>query len=166
MAPKDETAAAAALLREQRWAALASLGRDGRPLASMVAYALEPDLSALYLHLSRLAAHTGNLLAAPEASLAVSEPDPGNGDPQTLARITVGGRVEEVARGGEDYRRGRHLYLKRLPDAEPLFEFTDFVLFRLVPDEARFVGGFGRAVTLSAAELRRQGATEGMPPRL
>ncbi|HKJ76630.1 MAG TPA: pyridoxamine 5'-phosphate oxidase family protein, partial [Gammaproteobacteria bacterium] len=74
--PPSEDAAAAALLRQQRWAALASLGRDGRPLASMVAYAAEPDLSAFYLHLSRLAAHTGNRLATPEASLAISEPDP------------------------------------------------------------------------------------------
>lgn len=159
MPATDDAAAAAALIEAQRWAALASLGRDGRPHASMVAYAPEPDLSAFYLHLSRLAVHTGNLLATPEASLAISEPDAGAGDPQTLARVTVSGRVEEIVRSGEDHRRGRHLYLRRLPDAEPLFSFADFVLFRFRPEQIRYVGGFGQAVTLSAERLRRPDPT-------
>lgn len=105
MSTSDETTAAATLLGTQRWAALASLGGDGRPHASMVAYALEPDLSAVYLHLSRLAAaHTGNLLAAPDVSLAVTEPDPGQGDPQTIARITLEAWATEVPRQSEAYR--------------------------------------------------------------
>jgi heme iron utilization protein len=45
--------------------------------------------------------------------------------------------------------------LARLPNAEMLFTFPDFVLFRLTPSEARYIGGFARAYTLSPELLRR-----------
>jgi len=32
---------------------------------------------------------------------------------------------------------------------------TDFVLFRLVPVEARYIGGFARAFILTPGDLRR-----------
>ncbi len=142
------------LIRAQRWAALATVG-DAGPLASMVAYAPEPDLSALLLHLSRLAAHTGNLLEKPVASLVIGEPDSGAGDPQELERLTVSGSVSEVSRHHPRYTRLRDCYLRRLPAAEPLFGFGDFMLFRLVPQQVRYVGGFAQAYTLDGAELSK-----------
>lgn len=155
MREQDNTEAAARLLRTQRWAALATVDDTGTPHASMVAYAAEADLTVLYLHLSRLAAHTGHLLSRADASLVVPQPDPGTGDPQTLPRLTLTGRAEALAPDAEAYRHGRALYLARLPEAEPRFDFADFVLFRLQWQRARYVGGFGRAQTLSAAALQR-----------
>lgn len=146
------------LLRGQRWAALATLADDGAPLASMVAYVPEEDFGGFLLHLSRLASHTRNLLADPRASLAVSEPDTGQGDPQTLARVTVQGTVVHLPRDTAEYAAGRDVYLRRLPDAGRLFEFPDFMLFRLVPSGARLVGGFARAYSLDAARLRAASA--------
>lgn len=140
------------LIRGQRWAALATLNASA-PFASMVAYATEPDFSGFLLHLSRLAPHTRNLLADPQASLVIGEPDTGQGDPQTLARVSIQGKVVELPRGSSDYRAGRVLYLDHLPCAEPLFGFDDFTLFRLAPHEARYVGGFARAHTLSREQL-------------
>ena len=154
MSRTDELRLAAALMRQQRWAALATIGASGHPAASMVAYAAEPDLSALWLHLSRLASHTRNLLERNSAGLVISESDSGEGDPQTLARVSVGGTVEEVALSSEAHERGRTLYLGRLPDAEPLFGFGDFVLFRLVPERIRYVGGFARAFDFDPRDLR------------
>lgn len=143
----------ARLIRSQRWAALATL-KEGSPLASMVAYVAEPDFSGFLLHLSGLSAHTKNLLAEPRASLVISEPDTGSGDPQTLARLAISGHVEEIPRNEAEYDRARGLYISRLPTSEMLFGFGDFKLFRLLPKEARYVGGFARAVSLTASELR------------
>ncbi len=148
-----DQAAVARLIRSQRWAALATL-KQGAPFASLVAYAPEPDFSGFVLHLSRLAPHTQNLLGDPNASLAISEPDVGGGDPQSLARITVQGVVEEVERNTARYDAARGLYLECLPGAEQLFSFSDFVLFRLVAEEARYIGGFARIYSLSADQLR------------
>jgi putative heme iron utilization protein len=142
------------LLRVQRWGALATLEADGAPYASAVAFAAEPEFAGFLLHLSRLAPHTGNLLADPRASLVVSDMDTGTGDPQTLPRVSLMGKVEIINREAAGFAAAKACYLSRLPTAEPLFEFPDFLLFRLVPSEARFVGGFARARRLDAAALR------------
>ena len=141
------------LLLEQRWAALATL-HEGAPVASMVAYAVEPGLEGLLLFLSGLSAHTGDLLADPRASLAVSSPDTGAGDPQRLPRLGVQGRVTPLDRGSEEFARAGARYVERFPDAMPRFGLADFVLFRFVPEEARYVGGFARATSLTRDDLR------------
>lgn len=153
MTRTDHLRRVGALICEHRWAALATIEASGHPVASMVAYAAEPDLSALWFHLSRLASHTQNLLSRGSASLVIGQPDLGEGDPQTLQRVSVSGTAEEVPRGSEAHTQGRTLYLRRLPAAERLFGFGDFVLFRLMPEQIRFVGGFGRAFDLKPEEL-------------
>lgn len=141
------------LLRERRWAALATSDAAGTPMASMVGYVMGNDNRVIYLHLSRLAAHTGNLLANGKAALVISENDAEHGDPQELARVTLQGHVSVVARDSDEYRCARDRYLERLPASERLFEFPDFILFRLDVEQARFVGGFAQARSFSAAEL-------------
>jgi heme iron utilization protein len=148
------------LIHEQRWASLATLGRGG-PQASMVAYVAEPDLGGVLMHLSRLASHTRNLLADPRAALAISEPDQGVGDPQTLARISIQGTAIALEPHTRDFERARALYIDRLPYAEERFGFGDFTVWRLVPVTARYVGGFARAYSLGADALRACAAEHG-----
>ena len=147
-----ELAIVASLLRDQRQAALGTL-RAGAPFVSMVAYAAEPDFGGFLLHLSLLAPHTRHLLADARASLMICEPDDGRDDVQTLARITLVGTAAPLAEAAQ--AAARELYLARLPAAAPLFEFPDFTLFRLVPDEARYIGGFARAFSLTTEHLRQ-----------
>ena len=149
----DELPVVASLLRGQRQAALGTVD-GGAPFVSMVAFVAEQDFGGVLLHLSRLSAHTRQLLADPRAALLVAEPDDGREDVQTLARITLTGRAAVVPRGTAAYDAGRALYLDRLPAAAMLFDFADFDLFRLVPDSARYVGGFARAYTLTTEHLR------------
>lgn len=142
------------LLRSKRWAALATVDEAAMPLASMVAYTCSEDAGVLYLHLSRLAAHTTNLLASGKAALTVSEADSGTGDPQQLARVSLQCSVSVVERDSEEYAAAKLRYLQRLPDAAQLFDFPDFLLFRCAIGSARFVGGFAQARSFSAADLR------------
>lgn len=154
MARADELQGAVALIRSQRWAALAT-AEDRIPYLSSVAYAIGEDLSGFLLHLSRLASHTERLLKNPHASLLISEPDDGRGDPQTLARLSMTGRVEHVPRESDKYLACQGSYLQRLPESEPLFAFSDFELFRFVPEDIRYVAGFARAYSFTPAQLRR-----------
>jgi heme iron utilization protein len=124
----------------------------------MVAYVPEPDFGAFLLHLSRLARHTRNLLADPRASLAISATDPGDGDAQQLPRVSIQGRVLVVDSASPGYGLARKRYLERLPEARERFSFSDFLLLRLIATEARFVGGFSRAYTLRAEQLREVAA--------
>jgi putative heme iron utilization protein len=142
------------LIRGGRWAALATVG-DGKPLASMVAYAPEAGFAGFLMHLSTLSAHTRNLLASGAASLAISEPDTSRvRNPQTLARVSIQGEVRPLPENSPGYAEARALYEKRFPESSFLFGFGDFQLFRMVPREARFVAGFASAYTVSAEELQ------------
>lgn len=144
--------AAVELLLSHRWAALATVDDEGLPAASMVAYALEAECQGILLHLSALAAHSSHLLARPHASLVVSAAE-GSEDPQQLPRLSLNTSVEVLERDSDEYARARTLYLESLPDAEPLFGFGDFRLFRLRPITARYVGGFANAHTLDSEAL-------------
>ncbi len=146
--------AVARLLRETRWAALATVGAHG-PLATQVAWDPDPDLVGGRLHLSRLAAHTRHLLADPGASLSLSEPDDGRQDPQTLARVTLEGEATPLDRDAAAWNAARDRYLARFPAAGQWFEFGDFTLFEFTIARARYVGGFANAHTLRPDDLRQ-----------
>ena len=141
------------LLQSERVAALGTL-RDGWPFASFVAFASEADFGGFLLHLSALSPHTQHLAADSRASLLVAERDDERDDPQTLARITLVGTVALILRTAPDYAAAKAIYLARLPAATMLLDFHDFNLFRFTPTEARYVGGFARAYTVTPAQLR------------
>jgi putative heme iron utilization protein len=155
VAKSDHLKQIAAMLQQHRWVALATVGERGQPAASMVAYAVDAGQGCLYLHLSGLAAHTKELCKRPAAGMVISECDSGNGDPQQLARLSLHGSCEVIAREEPGYVAAKQCYLQRLPDAEPLFNFGDFILFRFVVEGARFVGGFGQAHSYRQEEIRR-----------
>lgn len=154
---QQELSTVAGLLRGQRQAGLGTLP-GGAPFVSMVAYAAEPDFGGFLLHLSQLAPHTGALLADPRAALLVSEPDDGRADVQTLTRVTLVGSAAPLEPGSEAYAAAQALYLARLPAAQVLFSFPDFLLFRFVPSEARYVGGFARTFVMTPRHLAQAAA--------
>ena len=145
------------LLQGGRWVALGTLAADGAAEVSWVACCSEGALDGYLMHLSRLAAHTRNLLADPRASLAVSEPDDGRDDPQTLARVSLVGRVQVVARDTPAYDAARVRYLERFPAAEERFAFGDFALYRFRVEGVRLVAGFGKAFRVTPEQLRAMG---------
>jgi heme iron utilization protein len=149
----SELQAVAELIRGRRWAALGTL-RAGAPFVSWVAYVPEAEFGGFLMHLSRLSPHTGQLLADGRASLAISVGEDGVDDPQTLARITLQGQADVIPAEAESFGAAKARYLERFPTAEMLFGFPDFVLFRFVPTEARFIGGFGRIFTLTTEQLK------------
>ena len=144
----------ARLLRTARVAALGTL-HDGEPNLAMVAIAVEGDFSAFYIHVSRLGKHTRDMEADPHVSLLLTEADDHRPDPQTLARVSLQGTAEMVARNAPDYPHIRDLYLQRFPEAEKLFSLGDFNLWRIKPKGGRFVAGFGQAFNLVPEALTR-----------
>ena len=132
-------------------AALGTL-HQGLPFVSMVPYAAARD-GWFVLHVSRLAAHTQDMLENPDVSLLVAESEASGKMPQALARVTVQGRAQMLDRDSEKHTEARELYLARFPDAAPLFEFSDFSLFVIEPVSARLIAGFGQAATVTGAEF-------------
>lgn len=142
----------------QRQAMLATSGDDG-PNAGMVAVVVSAD-GDLLLHLSRLAAHTRQILAQPQVAILLCQPDDEStvADVQTLPRLTIYGEAHAIPRDDADYATLQQTYLQRLPAATMLFDFSDFVLFRVVVARGRFVGGFAQAKNLTRDALLQAGA--------
>lgn len=155
--PDEEQQRLRALLETQRWAALAT-ARDNEPLASWVAFVREDPGHRFLLHLSRLARHTRFIELNPRVSLAVSEADRDpEANPQLLARVSLNGVMKPVERDAPDFAAARALYLSRFPAAAQTFGLGDFSLFRLTVNDARYVGGFGRAYRVGVEELQELG---------
>jgi len=142
----------------QRQAVLATHGDDG-PNAGMVAVVASAD-GDLLMHLSRLAAHTRQLLTNPQVVIVLCQADDERtvADVQTLPRVTLYGTAHVIPRDHADYAALQHTYLHRLPTATMLFDFTDFVLIRVVVARGRFVGGFAQAKNLTRDTLVQAGA--------
>src|SRR6185295_18921313 len=119
-------------------------------MASMTLFMPERDFSAFYVHVSRLAWHTQDMLQDPRVALSVAETDDGRADPFTLMRVTIRGAAEQLLQENLPLKTR---WLVRFPEQAINFELADFSFWKITPRDARFVAGFGRIHNLSPAEL-------------
>ena len=116
----------------------------------MTLYMPAPDFSAFYVHVSRLAWHTQDMLQDPRVALSIAETDDARADPFTLMRVTIRGDALQV-QDRENELKTR--WLRRFPAQAINFQLADFSFWTITPRDARFVAGFGRIHNLSAKDL-------------
>ncbi|WP_420835162.1 HugZ family protein [Williamsia herbipolensis] len=128
-------------------ATLASITADGEPWASYVTYGLLDGQPVLCV--SHMAEHGRNLSGDARASLAIVAPttDP---DPLASGRITLAGRVERPT--GDEYTAAREAHLAAVAAAKYYIDYSDFTLWVLRVERVRWVGGYGRMDSASAAD--------------
>ncbi len=143
------------LLRTQRVAALGSLGTDGMPHVSMVPYAIDPSAAALVIHVSALAAHSGNMARCPAVSLMVMQAERADEPVHALARVSLQGRAETIDPASASWQTARQVYLARFPEAQAMLQLGDFRLMHVRLDQARHIAGFGAARSVDGAELAK-----------
>ncbi len=137
------------LLRRAETAALATTlqrGDDRGPYASLVLVACDLGGAPILL-LSDLADHSKNIAADPRVSLLVDGHGPDE-EPLTGARASVQGRAA-VLRDPALLDR----FVARHPSAATYAGFGDFRLYRVEPEAAHLVAGFGRIHWLGAEDL-------------
>jgi putative heme iron utilization protein len=147
------------LVRERSLAALGTIV-EGGPLVSMALYASEPNLSYLYLHVSRIAQHTRGLLSQPRVGLLISQPDRASRNPLTLARVSLQGLAGPLREGSPEFENARALYLAAHPTAAINFQLPDFLLLGVRPESARFIAGFGKIYDLDREAWARLAESE------
>lgn len=143
----DALGEAKRLLRSIRSAALASIGADGSPLASLAAVATMPGGEPILL-LSRLALHTRHLEHDGRCSLLLAQG--GRGDPLAHPRLSLTGIA---APAGERRDAASDRFLARNPKSKLYAGFPDFSFWIVSIDKAHLNGGFARAATFEPAEL-------------
>ena len=150
------------VIRGRSVASLATL-HEGAPYASMIPYATCPDAAGERLlfvtHVSRLSAHTRDMLESPQVCLMISAPD-ATGDsepvpPQALPRVSIPAVAEFIDREHPDHGRFARAYLEKFPAAADWFQLGDFSIVTFTPaGSARFIAGFARAMTVTASQLQ------------
>lgn len=126
------------LMRAEPAATLSTgLGGDGWPYGSLVLTAVDHAARPILL-ISTLAEHTKNILADNRVSLMFD----GTLDYQerlTGPRVTVLGRAEKTA---DEHAKAR--FIARHPSAAMYAQFGDFAFYRVEPERAHIVAGFGK----------------------
>jgi heme iron utilization protein len=145
------------LIRNQRIGALGTI-RIGTPEVSMVPFAAAQDCTAFFLHISKLAHHTQNILKDPRVSLMLAETDDGRHSPQTLARVSIQGGAVLVDGASSEYESAKSAYLTKFPQSEMMFGLGDFGLYKIVPQSARFVAGFAQTHNLTLRDFQEVGS--------
>jgi len=141
----DPVSLAKRLLRQIRAATLATLTEDGAPFATLTAVATDYDGAPILL-MSRLAAHTRNLVRDPRLSLLLAQS--GSGDPLAHPRLTL---LARAARTKDAALRAR--YLRRNPKAALYADFPDFSFWRAEVSAVHLNGGFARAADFGPQAL-------------
>ena len=149
----SESEALARLLQRQEIAALGTL-HDGEPFVSMVPFVLLPG-AGFVIHVSRLAAHTKDMLLSPAVSLLIIAPAETDVPAQARARVTIQGTAKQCTDSDSRYAEAKSAYLSRFPQSAETFAFADFSLFVIEPRSARFIGGFAQATSIGAETLLR-----------
>ncbi len=125
-------------VRAHRNGVLSTLSKrlDGFPFGSVSPYVLDHSGNPVIL-ISTLAEHTKNIDADPRVSLIVH---PCAEDMQAAGRVTLVGRAERLP----DKTAFGARYLRYLPQAEGYFAMHDFHFYRIVVEDVRYIGGFGK----------------------
>jgi putative heme iron utilization protein len=135
------------LLRRARTAALGTGNREPRgPYVSLANIATDGQGHPV-IFISRLAWHTRNIEADPQASIMAAE-IPLEGDALTGPRVTIMGRFEKLEAAEIAPRYAHHH-----PAARTYLDFPDFSFWRLNPQKIHAVAGFGRIETMEPGEV-------------
>ena len=140
------------LIRSRLIASLGTL-RRGEPMVTMILYAAADDFSEFYIHTSRLAMHTQNILKHPQVNLMICESEDKASDPQMLARISISGTAQALTPTDQDYEFAKAMYLNKYPSQTFNFQLGDFSIYRITPKSARYVAGFGKIFNLTQRDL-------------
>lgn len=142
---------AQAIVRNGIKASIATFDKaTGHPYVSLTATATAPSGHPLFL-LSGLARHTQNIAKDNRASVLYDATGE-RGDPMAGDRITLVGWISALQTDG-DVALARRRFLARHPDAAQYVDFADFRFYRLEPEFAHLIGGFGRIVDISGEDL-------------
>ena len=140
------------LLTEERLLAL-GLVVEGEPVVGLLPFAPAEDLKALYVQASGLARHSRGLTAGARFSAVIHRPDTPDADALRTTRVVLEGVVEPLSEGDPERESASRAMLARFPSAAMTLALPDFELYRLVPGGGRLIGGFGRALNLSASHF-------------
>ena len=116
-------------------------------------YAIDTRAPCLVIHVSSLAAHTGNLLRSPAVSMLIMRAEVAGEPVHALARATLQGQAQAPTPESPLWHQAREAYLARFPEAAAMMDLGDFRLVRVLITQMRQIAGFGAARSIDHQEI-------------
>lgn len=133
---------------------ISSLTTDNLPNISYAPY-VRDESGAYYIYISQLASHTKDLLDNPVVAIMLTEDEQDTRQIFARTRVTYQCHVEVVLPSEQSYSILLDQFAASFGGViDVLRELPDFILFRLLPDNGRFVKGFGQAFELEGVLLQ------------
>jgi hypothetical protein len=146
--PSDIAGEARQLIERFRTLLLATADAEGAPHASYAPFVRTED-GCFHVYVSSLAQHTRDLQATGRASVLFIEEERNANQPFARRRLTLECSAAPIARGTPPWKDIMDAFATGFGEiVTQLRELPDFVLFRLTPQSAVYVRGFGQAYRL------------------
>jgi len=134
---------------------LATVSDDSQPLASQTPFAVDDDGAFLVL-VSGLAEHGRTLRSAKTVNVMLMVDEAGLANPFARERLNYDCSVDMVSRDTDDWATAERLLAERFGKfVDTLVQLPDFMIFRLQPQEGRYVAGFGAAYRIVGNEIEQ-----------
>ncbi len=133
---------------------ISTITPDGLPNISYSPY-IRDEQGAYYIFISQLASHTSDLLENPVVAILLTEDEKDTRQLFARTRVVYHCRVELVHSEEHSYEALLSLFSEKFGSVfSVLQELPDFLLFRLIPENGRFIKGFGQAYELEGKKLQ------------
>ena len=134
---------------------LSTISADGIPNASYAPFVRDDDRN-FYIYVSGLAAHTQNLASNPKVGILLIEDEAKVEQIFARTRLSFDCTATELERESELWLKIADRFGDRFGDIiGNLRGLADFRIFKLAPDEGRFVMGFGAIYPILGDNLDR-----------
>ncbi|WP_017651685.1 HugZ family protein [Fortiea contorta] len=132
---------------------ISTVNSQGIPNASYAPF-VSDDSKNIYIYVSGLSTHTKNIDVNPRVSVLLIEDESLSKQIFARRRLNFDCTATLMERETEEWQQIVDQFQERFGDIiEVLRGLADFRIFRLTPDEGRFVVGFGAAYNISGDNL-------------
>lgn len=143
------------LIASRKCLVIGSVTEDGQPLASQVPFAVDDNGNFLVI-VSGLAEHGRTLRSAKTVNVMLMVDEAGLANPFARERLNFDCGVEMLARETDTWAVAERLLTERFGKfVDTLVQLPDFMVFRLLPQEGRYVAGFGAAYRIVGSEIEQ-----------
>ena len=140
------------LIQSQKTLLLSTVTDQGKPEASYAPY-VRDEQGVFYIYVSDLAVHTKNMLQQGSVSILFIRAENETNNLFARERVVFQCKVDEVQQDDECYEKQLQTMKDKFGETvELLRSLSDFHLLALIPDNGKYIAGFGQAFAINVTD--------------
>ena len=132
---------------------LSTVDKEGNPNASYTPFVIDED-KHIYIYISRLAKHYGNLEATNKVSVLFIKSEAECNHIFARERLTYDCVAQKIAKGSDTHKKAIAQFDEKFgEDVAMLHQMDDFDIFEITPQKGLLVLGFAQAYAINGDDL-------------